>query len=195
MLPNAAAGFLHPLCLAKVDPKTGRFASNTVSLGARGDSYYEYLLKQWLLSGKTDDALLRCVTSCCLPTSLSTSPHDVNVLTPAAARPTCNELSARKRHACPCRLPSVEASYRISTDCLHNAAAWSPPCKHHVIQQPCRHCWETTLNHTAHSLRHLHQRLSEPSVAVALCRRQYKAPTVPTSIDRPQTRPSPQLWL
>ena len=44
-----------------VDPETGRFASKTVSLGARGDSYYEYLLKQWLLSGKTDERLLRCV--------------------------------------------------------------------------------------------------------------------------------------
>ena len=43
-----------------VDPETGRFASRTVSLGARGDSYYEYLLKQWLLSGKRDESLLRC---------------------------------------------------------------------------------------------------------------------------------------
>ena len=43
-----------------IDPATGRFASKTVSLGARGDSYYEYLLKQWLLSGKTHDGLLRC---------------------------------------------------------------------------------------------------------------------------------------
>ena len=46
-----------------VDPETGRFASKTVSLGARGDSYYEYLLKQWLLSGRTNDGLLRCVRS------------------------------------------------------------------------------------------------------------------------------------
>lgn len=29
-----------------------------ISLGARGDSYYEYLLKQWLLGGRKDDALL-----------------------------------------------------------------------------------------------------------------------------------------
>ena len=28
-----------------------------VSLGARGDSYYEYLLKQWLLSGKTNEKM------------------------------------------------------------------------------------------------------------------------------------------
>ena len=50
-----------PLWLVKVDPETGHFAGNTVSLGARGDSYHEYLLKQWLLSGKTDDGLLRFV--------------------------------------------------------------------------------------------------------------------------------------
>jgi endoplasmic reticulum Man9GlcNAc2 1,2-alpha-mannosidase len=31
--------------------------SARISLGARGDSYYEYLLKQWLLSGKTDEKM------------------------------------------------------------------------------------------------------------------------------------------
>ena len=31
--------------------------SATISLGARGDSYYEYLLKQWLLSGKRDETM------------------------------------------------------------------------------------------------------------------------------------------
>ncbi|CAM9939055.1 unnamed protein product [Ectocarpus sp. 8 AP-2014] len=44
-----------------VDPKTGLFGESggtvgtnrgLVTLGARGDSYYEYLLKQWLFSGK-----------------------------------------------------------------------------------------------------------------------------------------------
>lgn len=38
-----------------VNPETGLFESlekRRVTLGARGDSYYEYLLKQWLLSGK-----------------------------------------------------------------------------------------------------------------------------------------------
>ena len=29
--------------------------SATVTLGARGDSYYEYLLKQWLQTGKKND--------------------------------------------------------------------------------------------------------------------------------------------
>jgi mannosyl-oligosaccharide alpha-1,2-mannosidase len=36
-----------------INANTGNFrASSTITLGARGDSYYEYLLKQWLQSGK-----------------------------------------------------------------------------------------------------------------------------------------------
>lgn len=41
-----------------VNAETGQFRpSATITLGARGDSYYEYLLKQWLQSGKTEDWL------------------------------------------------------------------------------------------------------------------------------------------
>ncbi|KAF4677174.1 Endoplasmic reticulum mannosyl-oligosaccharide 1,2-alpha-mannosidase [Perkinsus chesapeaki] len=32
---------------------------NKIGLGARGDSHYEYLLKQWILGGKKDNSLLR----------------------------------------------------------------------------------------------------------------------------------------
>lgn len=39
-----------------VNANTGLFRSfATISLGARGDSYYEYLLKQWLQTGKKPD--------------------------------------------------------------------------------------------------------------------------------------------
>lgn len=39
-----------------VNADTGQFRSgSTITLGARGDSYYEYLLKQWLQSGKRVD--------------------------------------------------------------------------------------------------------------------------------------------
>ena len=69
-----------PSCLTKVDPETGRFAGGTVSLGARGDSYHEYLLKQWLLSGKMDDGLLRCATPCCLLATRSSILYDANAL-------------------------------------------------------------------------------------------------------------------
>eukprot|EP00884_Botryococcus_braunii_P010870 jgi/Botrbrau1/19785/Bobra.0124s0033.1 len=35
-----------------VDPINGVFNGGLITLGARGDSYYEYLLKQWILSGE-----------------------------------------------------------------------------------------------------------------------------------------------
>eukprot|EP00752_Nemacystus_decipiens_P003825 g3519.t1 len=50
-----------------VDPESGLFGesggavggtSGLVTLGARGDSYYEYLLKQWLFSNKEDERYL-----------------------------------------------------------------------------------------------------------------------------------------
>lgn len=41
-----------------VNADNGQFRSSaTITLGARGDSYYEYLLKQWLQTGKTEDWL------------------------------------------------------------------------------------------------------------------------------------------
>ena len=43
-----------------VDPGSGKpTASAIISLGARGDSYYEYLLKSWLQTGRKDDVLLK----------------------------------------------------------------------------------------------------------------------------------------
>ncbi|XKL59628.1 hypothetical protein PGB90_000644 [Kerria lacca] len=41
-----------------INPNTGQFNSDSeIKIGARGDSYYEYLLKQWLQTGKTIDFL------------------------------------------------------------------------------------------------------------------------------------------
>jgi len=41
-----------------INPNTGNFHENTeIKLGARGDSYYEYLLKQWIQTGKVHDFL------------------------------------------------------------------------------------------------------------------------------------------
>uniref|UniRef100_A0A1B6E7L9 alpha-1,2-Mannosidase n=2 Tax=Clastoptera arizonana TaxID=38151 RepID=A0A1B6E7L9_9HEMI len=41
-----------------INPNTGQFHSNTdIKIGARGDSYYEYLLKQWIQTGKKIDFL------------------------------------------------------------------------------------------------------------------------------------------
>ncbi|KAK9500040.1 hypothetical protein O3M35_001382 [Rhynocoris fuscipes] len=41
-----------------INPRTGLFQSYAdIKLGARGDSYYEYLVKQWIQTGKTIDYL------------------------------------------------------------------------------------------------------------------------------------------
>lgn len=38
-----------------INADSGQFkSSGTITLGARGDSYYEYLLKEWIQTGKTD---------------------------------------------------------------------------------------------------------------------------------------------
>lgn len=40
-----------------INAQTGEFRTTaTITLGARGDSYYEYLLKQWLQTGKKNDS-------------------------------------------------------------------------------------------------------------------------------------------
>lgn len=47
-----------PNGLASIDisPSSGKFATySTITLGARGDSYYEYLLKQWIQGGKKEN--------------------------------------------------------------------------------------------------------------------------------------------
>jgi mannosyl-oligosaccharide alpha-1,2-mannosidase len=42
--------------------KTGRFAGGKqITLGARTDSYYEYLLKQWIQTGKTHQWSVSCI--------------------------------------------------------------------------------------------------------------------------------------
>ncbi|XP_063532966.1 mannosyl-oligosaccharide alpha-1,2-mannosidase IA-like isoform X2 [Cydia strobilella] len=38
-----------------VNPRTGQWGQRHMSLGALGDSFYEYLLKAWLMSGQTDE--------------------------------------------------------------------------------------------------------------------------------------------
>ena len=52
-------GRLHGLPRIWLDPQRGVYHGGVVTLGARGDSFYEYLLKQWLLTGKQDAFLLR----------------------------------------------------------------------------------------------------------------------------------------
>ncbi|XP_065646792.1 endoplasmic reticulum mannosyl-oligosaccharide 1,2-alpha-mannosidase [Hydra vulgaris] len=48
----------HGLCPIFINADSGEFTpASTITLGARGDSYYEYLLKQWIQTGKTDDKM------------------------------------------------------------------------------------------------------------------------------------------
>ena len=50
----------HGLVPIFINANNGQFRSfSTITLGARGDSYYEYLLKQWLQTGKTQQYLLQ----------------------------------------------------------------------------------------------------------------------------------------
>ncbi|XP_023223086.1 mannosyl-oligosaccharide alpha-1,2-mannosidase IA-like [Centruroides sculpturatus] len=37
-----------------LNPKTGRWGQHHMSIGALGDSFYEYLLKAWFQSGNED---------------------------------------------------------------------------------------------------------------------------------------------
>ncbi|VDM57464.1 unnamed protein product [Angiostrongylus costaricensis] len=46
------------LCDMFLNANTGRFPGATITFGARTDSYYEYLLKQWIQTGKSIDWLL-----------------------------------------------------------------------------------------------------------------------------------------
>jgi len=39
----------------QINPTTGQWGQDHSSLGAHGDSFYEYLLKEWIRSGKADD--------------------------------------------------------------------------------------------------------------------------------------------
>lgn len=45
---------LNPLPPIFINADSGQLSGSTVTLGARGDSYYEYLLKQWLQTGRTE---------------------------------------------------------------------------------------------------------------------------------------------
>lgn len=38
-----------------INAETGQLRKGTLTLGARADTYYEYLLKQWLQSSRTEN--------------------------------------------------------------------------------------------------------------------------------------------
>ena len=47
----------HGLYPVFMSPSTGRWTSQKITLGALGDSFYEYLIKQWLITNKRDTYL------------------------------------------------------------------------------------------------------------------------------------------
>jgi len=49
---SASAGHMVPMT---IDVQSGQFRGGVFSAGAGIDSYYEYLLKQWLQSGKREN--------------------------------------------------------------------------------------------------------------------------------------------
>jgi len=192
----------------QVDPETGHFASNTVSLGARGDSYYEYLLKQWLLSGKTDDGLLRCVAICCVPNPHISISYNVNILhgfgcsasqlegnclrashiwTPSMVHSFASKLAAAclLQNCLPKTQPSVRAA-RQPGSCYTSGdpKALSSPVEY-IFDPNFETHFDTCTSVTA-------SRMS-PTPAVPGSRRR-QTPTIPASAEQLQARPSPQLW-
>lgn len=47
-----------------INAQTGEFRPGTLTMGARADTYYEYLLKQWIQSGKTEKRCVARLLSC-----------------------------------------------------------------------------------------------------------------------------------
>ncbi|TYZ58266.1 hypothetical protein PybrP1_007943 [[Pythium] brassicae (nom. inval.)] len=52
---DVSSKFTDGLLPVNINSRSGHVVGGKVTLGANGDSYYEYLLKQWLLSGKRDE--------------------------------------------------------------------------------------------------------------------------------------------
>ncbi|KAG7388549.1 Endoplasmic reticulum mannosyl-oligosaccharide 1,2-alpha-mannosidase [Phytophthora pseudosyringae] len=47
--------YTNGLLPVQINQQSGKIGTSKITMGANGDSYYEYLLKQWLLSGKKDE--------------------------------------------------------------------------------------------------------------------------------------------
>jgi len=54
-----AARLPHGLVPIFIDPRTGHYQTTSIRLGSRGDSYYEYLLKQYLQTNQTEGVYRR----------------------------------------------------------------------------------------------------------------------------------------
>ena len=115
-----------------INPETGNFQmGSTITLGARGDSYYEYLLKQWLLTGKKQSRYLDkyLEVSSSQPTTTTERAHYAfSTLNPEPLSvSSCLVVSCRRwmRSRSSCWATRTRTAWRSSESC--RAAAGSPP--------------------------------------------------------------------
>ena len=81
--PSTLPRGLYPMFIS---PETGQWMSPELTLGARADSLYEYLLKQWLLSGRKLPPLTRHVSLASCPWPLLRRMHTHARRVPASAQ-------------------------------------------------------------------------------------------------------------
>lgn len=80
-------------------PEIAHFTTRHITLGARGDSYYEYMLKQYLVGGKKDSKLLEMYTE---------SMRGVRDLLVGETKPCASPIS----HTCPCTVCIASVTFR-----------------------------------------------------------------------------------
>ena len=56
-----------------INAETGQLRPGTLSMGARADTYYEYLLKQWVQSGRTETRFVYVFLTCVAGWYISTN--------------------------------------------------------------------------------------------------------------------------
>ena len=105
-----------------VSPSDGSCNGDYFMLGARCDSYYEYLLKQWILTGQTDEAMIKRYTQAIQTVRRKLLRRSTGGLL-YIAEETGNVLSPKMDHLV-CFLPGVLALgdfYNISTRIIHKS--------------------------------------------------------------------------
>jgi len=104
-----------------VSPSDGSCSGDYFMLGARCDSYYEYLLKQWILTGQTDEIMLQRYIQAIQTVRKKLLRRSTGGLL-YIAEETGNMLSPKMDHLV-CFLPGVLALgdfYNISTRIIHD---------------------------------------------------------------------------
>ena len=77
-----------------MNPKTGKWGQAHTSMGALGDSFYEYLLKEWIRSGKRDmqvSTLLDTISSCLCHETQQHNTQSIFLILTCATAVECRE--------------------------------------------------------------------------------------------------------